>query len=167
MLGRRHRGRVTTCHGIPDPCRLARHTEGMDKPAEPTRDELKARAVNLLRDGASIRAVASALGIGRTAAGNLAAEIEAESAAAPMIDPAQLAAETAADALAEARASAATLERLLAAAEADGDHRAALAILREQRLQRAGRLSAAAALARAAPPAPAAIEAHATESPEL
>jgi len=137
----------------------------MEKPTEPTREELKARATNLLRDGASIRAVAAALGIGRTAAGNLCAEIEAETAAAPLIDPAQLAAETAADALAEARSAAATLDRLLAAAEADGDHRAALAIIREQRLQRAGRLAAATALAQTAPQTPPAIEAHATPAP--
>ena len=132
---------------------------------EASRDEMRARAANLLRGGASIRAIAEELGIGRTAAATLAREIEAETAALPMIDAREAAEQTMADALIEARAAAAALDRLREAAEKDGDHRTALAVLREQRLQRAERVRTAAALAAAAPAEPRAIEAHAAETP--
>ena len=78
----------------------------------------------------------------------------------PMMDPRQIAEETMAAALIEAR-SAAALDRLYAAAEAADDHRAALAVLREQRLHRADRLRTAAAIARTMPAEPPAIETHA------
>lgn len=122
------------------------------------RDELRARAVNLHRAGESVRSIAAALDIGRTAASTLVREIEATHEALPIIDTRRAAADALADALAEAQAAAAALDRLATQAAAAGDTRTALAIERERRLQRADRIRIATALA-AAPDRRHAIEA--------
>ena len=91
--------------------------------ADPEREALVARAANLLANGGSVRSVAAALGVGRTAAA-LAAVAAEESADAVLLD-----------------------ELTRQAADA-GDVRTALAIVRERRLGRVERKrSAALALA--------------------
>lgn len=119
--------------------------------AETDRDAQLARTANLLAAGGTIRSVAEALGVGRTAAHTLVREVRARTDAPPPFDPRRAAAEAVAAVTLEEAAAAAFLDGLAQAAAERGDVRGGLAVAREQRLLRAARMRSAAALAEAAP----------------
>lgn len=109
------------------------------------RDQLRSQAAALHLAGHSIRSIAKELGIGRTAAGNLVEEIEAERVDLDAAGKRTLAAIV--DAPTAAAARTARLERMAAAAEEAGDYQAVLAIMREQRLNEAPYAAVAAKIA--------------------
>lgn len=107
--------------------------------ADSEREALLARTANLPANGGSVRSVAAALEIGRTAAATSVREARARVEAAEPAAPDRAAAATLAAVAAEESADAVLLDDLARQATDAGDMRTALAIVRERRLLRVER----------------------------
>lgn len=102
-----------------------------------------ARTANLLADGGSVRSVAAALGVGRTAAATLVREARARLEAPEPVAPDRAAAAALAAVAAEETANAVLLDDLARQATDADDMRTALAVVRERWLRVERKRSAA------------------------